>query len=190
MPARNTSHDFGWVSRIIHWAMALLILGLLPLGLYIANTQPSLSTLWLFGLHKSLGMAALVLVGVRLIWHRITPPPPIPPDGLNSWQHHLALATRISLYALMLVVPLSGWGASAASGPDVVIFGKITLPRIAPTSETLEASGFLVHRLATRLLMVCLLLHIAGALYHQFILQDRLLARMIRGTGDSPDHSR
>lgn len=159
---RNSTTSFGLASRLLHWTMAALIVALLILGTALSWIQPNLSTLWLFGLHKTLGLTALSLALIRLIWHRISPPPP-PLGPTAQWQNRAARATHLALYLLMLAIPLSGWIASSATGLDVVIFGQITLPPITPTSEAIENAGFAAHGILTKLLMALLLAHIAGA---------------------------
>lgn len=159
--------------------MAVLILGLLVLGTALGWIKPNLSTLWLYGLHKTLGLTALSLALVRLIWHRISPaPPPIGPP--SHWQNRAARATHLALYALMLAIPLSGWIASSATGLDVVIFGQITLPPITTTSEALENAGFALHGILTKLLMGLLTLHIAGAVLRA-LKRDGTLRRITKG---------
>lgn len=177
---RNSATRFGRTSRLLHWAMAVLIVGLLVLGTVLTSTKPNLSTLWLYGLHKTLGLTALCLAVVRLIWHRISPPPrPLGPP--RHWQNRAARATHLALYVLMLAIPLSGWIASSASGLDVVIFGQITLPAIAPTSEAIENAGFAVHGILTKLLMALLLAHIAGAVLRG-LKHDGTLRRITKGS--------
>ncbi|MFC3119225.1 cytochrome b [Jhaorihella thermophila] len=72
----NTPNRFGLITRLLHWATAIAVLGLLVLGTYIARMQVNLSNLWLFGLHKSIGVTALLLTLLRIAWHIWTPPPP------------------------------------------------------------------------------------------------------------------
>ncbi len=161
MGLANAPDRFGLVSRALHWGMAALILGNLGLGLALMQVPPGLSTLWLYGLHKSLGFTALVLVLVRLVWHRLSPPPrPLPAP--RPWQDRLARATHAALYALMVAVPLAGWSAASASGIDTVLFGRLTLPAIAPVSVAWEDWAALAHRWLTRALMAVLALHLAG----------------------------
>jgi len=120
---------------------------------------------------------------VRLIWHRISPPP-APLGDLDHWSNRLARAVHAAIYLLLLVIPLSGWIGASGSGIQTVIWNLWALPAIAPATEAWQDGGFLVHAVATRLLMALLALHIAGAL-RRAMLGDGTLARMT--TGHAPD---
>ncbi len=86
----------------------------------------------------------------------------------------------MAIYALLIVIPLSGWAASSASGLDVMLFDRWVIPPIAPVSEAWENAGWAVHGIATKLLIGLLLLHVAGALKREME-GDGTLTRMIRG---------
>lgn len=174
---RNGPEGYGRVSRALHWGMAALIVGLLSLGLRISAMQPDLSTLWLYGLHKTLGLTLLALVLLRLVWHRISPPPMPLAAG---WQIKAAKAGHLGLYLLMLVIPLSGWVASSATGIDTLFADRWVVPAIAPVSASLEATAFAVHAIATKLLMAVVVIHVLAALQHEFAGQGTL-TRMLRG---------
>ncbi len=75
MAWRNTPDSFGLITRIIHWTMALAIIGMLALGTRLSDMQPGLANLWLYSLHKSIGLILFALVLIRIVWHRISPPP-------------------------------------------------------------------------------------------------------------------
>ena len=125
------------------------------------------------------GPDSLVLLGLdvaRVGWH-LASPLPHPLGGVPAWQRALARATHRGLYLLIVAVPLSGWIGSAASGIDVVLFDRWTLPRIAPLSEAWTDGAFLVHGVLTKLLAALVVLHIAGALKRR----DGTLRRMLRG---------
>lgn len=185
MAIRNTTDSFGWLSRSLHWAMALAVLAMLVLGTVIAGMEVGLANLWLFGLHKTIGITLLALVLVRLIWHRISPPPaPIasgPIGGVPDWQQRLALWTHGLFYALLLAIPLSGWIASSATGLDVVFADRWVLPALAPVSEAWEKTGFAAHGILTKGLIGLIVLHVAGALKRAHA-GDGTLRRMLRGT--------
>ncbi len=181
MTARNSLNGFGWVSRLLHWGMALLLLGMLGFGTYIERMEPSLANLWLYGLHKSIGISLLMLALLRLAWHRISPPPASLSAGIPGWQMRASRAVHALLYALMLAVPLTGWIASSATGIDTVFFGGPILPAIAPVSEGWETAFFIAHGILTKLLLLCIAIHVAGALQRRFLHRDRTLSRMITG---------
>lgn len=174
---RNGTDGYGLVSRTLHWGMALLIVVLLSLGLRLSSMQPDLSTLWLYGLHKTLGLTLLALVLLRLVWHRISPPPQPLASG---WQVRAAKAGHLALYALMLVIPLSGWVASSATGIDTLFADRWVVPPIAPVSELLEASAFAIHGIATKLLMALVTVHALAAFQHEMA-GEGTLTRMLRG---------
>ena len=58
----------------------------------------TLSNLWVYQIHKSIGITLLTLVVIRLIWHWISPPPLAIPS--TPWQDRAAKAVHIALYAL------------------------------------------------------------------------------------------
>ncbi len=171
---------FGLPTRVLHWVMAFGILGTFALGAYVARMEVGLGNLWLFGLHKTIGAVLLALAMARIVWHGIAPPPgPLP--GPPEWQMTLARAAHRALYALMLGVPVSGWARASASGLDVVIFGRLTLPAIAPASPAVEDALALLHRGLAWGFLAVILLHVAGALKRAIGARDGTLRRMLRG---------
>jgi cytochrome b561 len=180
MAWRNTPQGFGLVTRLMHWGMAVAILAMLALGTRIAGMEPALSTLWLYGLHKTVGLILLALVVLRLVWHRISPPP-APQGAPGDRTRHLARAVHGVIYLLLLAIPLSGWVASSASGLDVMLFDRWVIPPIAPVSLAWEEAGWAAHGVLTKALMAALALHVAGALKRQ-IAGDGTLTRMLKGS--------
>lgn len=176
---RNRPDEWGAVSLAFHWIMAAGVLLMLPFGLWLAQREPSLSTLWLYGLHKSFGVTLLLLALLRFLWHRISPPPATLSEGIARWQLRLAMGTHRALYALMLGVPLAGWAAASATGIDTLLFGRWTLPRIAPISEVWDRRGFAVHAWLALVLAGLVALHVAGALWRHWVHRDATLRRML-----------
>ena len=175
----NREGGFGLVSRALHWAMAAGILFMLGLGIVLVRTRPSLETVWLFGLHKSLGILLLVLALIRIGWHELSPPPgPLP--GPSEPQMRLARWVRRALYLLMLAVPLAGWAGSAATGIDVVVFGRLTLPGLLPASEVNAKLFLTLHHWLAFALIGVLVLHLAGAAARA-VRRDGTLRRMVLG---------
>ena len=152
---------------------------MLALGNRIADMQPDLSTLYLYGLHKTVGVTILAFVVLRFVWHRISPPPR-PIGAPSAWETRIARAGHALFYLLLFAVPISGWFASSATGIDTVIFGRWTLPPIAGVSQVWEKRGFLLHGILTKALFGLIILHILAALKRE-IDGDGTLTRMISG---------
>jgi len=195
MALGNTSTRYGAVSKSFHWLTALLILTLIPLGLFAENlpyeTQEELARkAWFFSLHKTLGVTVFFVAFLRILWALSQPKP-----GLLNADKKLescaAEAVHWLLYAALVVVPLSGWiGHAAAAGfaPIWWPFGQ-GLPLI-PKNTAIEHAAGAVHWLGTKILIATLLLHVAGALKHHVIDRDATLRRMLPGEpaiGPLPD---
>jgi len=173
---RNTNDSYGLIAKLFHWALAVLIIGLIAFGMYLGNAKISVSQLYLYGWHKALGLLAFTFISLRVLW-RIRSHKPAPLDPGN-WQAKLAHSIHRILYFLMVLMPLSGWIASSASGFPMSFFGLFPLPAIAPTSEPLEEFFFAVHGIAGKLLVLSLLLHLGGALQRHFVKRDGTMRRM------------
>jgi cytochrome b561 len=178
MALRNSPAEFGLVTRVIHWGTMLLVISQLALGLRIADLQPGLATLWLYGLHKTLGIAVLALVLARIVWHIASPPPlPLGHRGAAFWA---ARTAHWVFYALLIALPLTGWAGSAATGIDVVIAERWTLPPLVSASAEGEAFWFGLHDILTKVLIGLIIVHMLAALKRE-IEGDGTLTRMIRG---------
>ncbi|MCB2099545.1 MAG: cytochrome b, partial [Rhodobacterales bacterium] len=144
VPLRNTHDRFGLVAQALHWAMAGLIVVLVPLGVYMHELPLSPRKLELYGLHKSLGMTLLGLAVLRILWRLMDPPPP-PVAGAPAWQNRAAGAVHLALYGLMVAMPLSGWIMSSAANFPVSVFGLFTAPNLVGPDKGLEDLAKGVH---------------------------------------------
>jgi len=178
MALKNGPGEFGLVTRLIHWATMLLVIAMLALGNRIADMQPSLADLWLYGLHKTLGVTILALTLARIGWHVASPPPhPIGPRGPAF---HAARAAHWGFYLMLIAIPLTGWAGSSATGIDTVIAGRWTLPPLVEASEAAEAFWFRLHDILTKVLIGLITLHMLAAFKRESE-GDGTLTRMIRG---------
>ncbi len=186
MALSNTETRYGGVTKSFHWLTALLILTLIPLG-WFANQLPYETDAelarkaWMFSLHKTLGVTAFFVAVLRILWALIQPKPGL----LNAEKKFESFAAEIVhwlLYGALVIVPLSGWvGHAAAAGfaPIWWPFGQ-GLPMVPKSVEVEHFFGG-VHWVATKILVLSLLLHIAGALKHHLIDRDATLRRMLPG---------
>ena len=165
-------------AMLLHWLMAMLILGTFPLGSYMSDMALSPQKLRLYAWHKWIGISVLALWGVRVLWRVFHRPPPLPP-GMPRWQVRAADTTHLLLYGMMLVIPLSGWLMSSALGFTVVWFGVWPLPDLVAPDKALGATLKQVHSVLNDGLLVLVGLHLAAVVHHQWLLRDGLLWRML-----------
>ncbi len=185
----------------LHWAIALLIIGLIAVGWimdYLLPDGPGSPKTAIIQLHKSFGITVLLLTIVRIIWRLMNPPPPEP--AMPALQRHVAAAVHVFLYFLMLLMPLTGWIiASAEIGQhETRFFGtfEMYIPGIPglpdATRESIAAKSESIHHALPWVIIALLALHVAGAIKHQFIDKDGLMARIAPGvfgrTAGPPDN--
>lgn len=91
---------------VLHWLLALAILGSLALGLYISDLPLSPLRLKLFNWHKWASICILTLSALRLLWRLTHAPPPELPAP--HWQQCAARGVHGALYLLFFAVPLAG----------------------------------------------------------------------------------
>lgn len=170
-PARYTP-----VAIVLHWLLALAIIGAFCMGVYMSDLPFSPTRLKLYNWHKWAGVTILALSALRLLWRLTHRPPADAP--MPVWQARAAHAVHLLLYVTFFAVPLTGWAMSSAKGYPIVWFGVLPLPDFVPKNHDLGELLTDVHATLAWGLAVLVLAHVAGALKHQFIDRDGLLARM------------
>jgi cytochrome b561 len=166
---------------VLHWVLALGLIGLIGFGVYMTSLPFSPARLKLYNWHKWAGMTILALSVLRLIWRLTHRPPALPTaiaQQMPAWQHWAHHGTHHLLYVLFFAVPLLGWAYSSAAGFPVVWFGVWPLPDwVSPSPELAEVLKPL-HRLSAFALAGLIVLHVGAALKHQWLDRDGLLSRM------------
>ena len=163
----------------LHWLIALLLAGQFALGWYLEGIPRGIAARGYFiNLHKSTGMLIGVLILVRIAWRLTHTPPPLPAT-LARWQQQAATATHYLLYALMLVVPLSGYLASNFSKHGVNFFNTIKLAPWGSDDKLLYAALNRTHSASTWLLLALVVVHVLAALKHRFVDHDSIFSRMV-----------
>lgn len=174
---RNSATSYGLPSKILHWLMAVLIVGLFAVGLYMADLEMSPDKLKIYGLHKSIGITVLALVIVRLVW-RLSNPVPESAPGLSKLENSAATAAHYALYALIFLIPISGWLMSSYAGFPVSVFGLFTLPPLAAPDKAMVDEIKEWHESLAWMVILLAAAHAGAALYHHFIRKDNVLRRM------------
>lgn len=167
-------------SRYLHWLTATFILVLMIIGFYMVNTE----TWGLYDWHKSLGLIALVLIALRMVyclkrgW----------PEPVRQYPRHEQAASHIVHWLLLvgiLALPLTGMLYSGASGHGFGVFGWTLMPEnygdagVVPHNEALGLWGQWAHSVLGYGLAFVIALHLLGALKHHFLDRDDTLRRML-----------
>lgn len=179
MPLRSTEGGWGALVRAFHWLIAIAILVQAVIGLTMVGMDVTPAKVRVFALHKSIGLAILALVLLRIAW-RLSERRPADPPAMPRWQVRAARATHVALYALLLAIPLSGWWFNSASNAPLVWFGLIDVPSLTHGYAPLwKPRALLLHQTLFWVLVALLVLHVAAALWHHFRQRDDVLRRML-----------
>lgn len=191
MAITNTRLRYGNVAMTLHWLIAAAIIVNICLGITMAEilSDNDPTRFSIIQLHKSIGLTVLWLSVLRLLWRIVNPIPPLP-DSLGPGLKVVARGTHYLFYFLIIFIPLTGWALVSASPlglptsyfglfhwPSIPFLADLTRARKAP----LRHDFLLVHTYLAFSAVGLLLLHVAGALYHQFRGED-VLRRMVPGT--------
>lgn len=174
---RNTTQKYGIITRLLHWLVGLTIISQIILAIVMENATGSIVGT-LYFVHKSLGLTLLFLAVMFVVWRFFNPPPKLP-ASTPPWQKLAANVMHITLYALILIMPLSGWFMSTAAGYTPNFWGWFSLP--APIGVCKAAAAFfsLVHEICAWLIGICIIIHVLAALKHALIDKNDVLKRML-----------
>ncbi|MEQ8736531.1 MAG: cytochrome b [Rhodospirillaceae bacterium] len=190
---QNTSERWGTVSITLHWMFAALVAVQVPIGFWLSRAAPQARItgddwllLWLEQIHHSMGFVILFVAAVRMSWRLSHISPDAPPAP--AYQTALAHLTHITLYALMIVFPLSGWAGSSLIGSEqfpvpinffgLEMVGLDFLRSLDPPFNTFRLYRD-IHIYCWYVGGFVLGLHVLAALYHHFVVKDNVLHRML-----------
>jgi len=193
------SNRYTKTAVLLHWLIGFGIIGMLALGWFMTDlpkeapkqmsydlfnwgiytwdlVKEESPRAFYYNLHKSFGITIMGLIMLRIFW-RITHKPPTLLASYKAWERKLSTGTHHLLYALMVIIPVSGLIQSVGSKYGVKWFGIKLINGI--DSEPLKEIFHEIHEIAGIILIFIILLHIAGALKHKFIDKDDTMKRML-----------
>jgi cytochrome b561 len=179
MHVRDTSDGYGFVSRVMHWLMALAIFAMFGLGLWMVDldyyspyyhSAPDL--------HKSVGILLLVALAFRFGWRLANVRQN--DDELSPLERVASRAVHWGFYPLLLALMVSGYLISTADGRPIDVFGLFSVPSPGE-NKGLEKTAGNVHEWLAYLVIVLAAVHAAGAIKHHVFDRHRTLSRMWSG---------
>jgi cytochrome b561 len=175
MAITDTRHiRYSSVAIWFHWTIAALVIANLAIGLFHESLLRGVG--WAIPLHMSFGLTVLILSLGRVAWRLAHRFPPTPND-IPGWQQVAARATHLGLYALILLMPLTGWMMASAGTHPIPFYWLVDAPKL-PVSKAIGGVAHQGHGVLGWLMLALVVLHIAAALRHHFVLRDGVLARM------------
>lgn len=163
---------------VLHWLIALLIFVAFPLGLYMHDLPLSPNKLRLYSYHKWIGITVFLFAVIRAFW-RSTHRPPLLPDTMLRWEKLAAESVHFLLYALIFIVPVTGWLMSSAKGFQTVWFGVLPLPDLVGKNKELGDWLREVHEVLNYVMLGLVIAHVGAAIKHHLVERDDVLTRMV-----------
>ena len=180
---QSASLHYTGTAKVLHWLVALIIIGLFVLGQYMSDLSMSPRKLQLYSWHKWFGVTVFLLVLVRLGWSLRHQPPRLP-EQMPKLQQLASHVGHTALYGLMLAIPISGWLMSSAKGYQTVWFGVLPIPDLLGKDKLLGDLLAELHGALNGVLMFIVVIHVIAALKHHFIDRDDVLKRMLPSRKD------
>lgn len=174
--AQAADLEYNGIAKGLHWAIAALLIVQVVLAKMAEESGSEAQELALLVNHRSVGITILALALARLAWRFLRPPPP--PVPMPDWQRMASQLAHWGLYALLFIVPLSGWLMSSADGVAVQWFGLVSMPDLLGVNDELEDLFEEVHEVCAKILVVLAIFHAAAGLKHGLIDKDASLRRI------------
>ena len=174
---RNSRRGWGWPVSVMHWLSALAIIGLFALGWWMTSLGYydrwyQLGPWW----HRSVGVVLFVITLLRLVWRAMQPTPQA--HGSRIEQRAARIGHAL-LYALLLLVMISGYLISTADGRAISVFGLFDVPALLSGMKDQATLAGDVHWYAAWALVILSLGHAAAAFKHHLMEGQDTLRRML-----------
>jgi cytochrome b561 len=174
---KNTRTTYGGVVKFLHWTMAILFFVMFGIAYTMTNISPSPVRSILYGMHKSTGLLLFGFFTLRFIWRLINVQPEVP-ASTPLWQKRAAAWNIFALYAVMLLMPVTGFLTSTLGGHDISFYWIF---KISPLGHDKAASTFFsdAHEIISYVMIFLVSVHFLAALQHHYIRRDDVLRRML-----------
>ncbi len=179
MLIKNDQENFGLITILLHWLIALITFGLFGLGLWM--TDLSYYDEWYQKaprLHEGIGVFLFIFLLIRIVWRWISAPPK-PISTLKQWEKTGSHIAHALLNVLLLVITISGYLIITAKGEPVHVFDLFSIPASLSGLSNQEDLAGEVHYFVAWGLIILAGLHAVAALKHHFIDEDKTLRRIL-----------
>ena len=179
---KNTTNSYGLVAKLLHWIIGIMFIGLITIGFVMSSFEDPVLKGKIYNLHKATGVLLLFLVSLRFLWKLMNAKVLLPPE-LPQWQKNVATVNINILYALMFIMPISGFAMTILSGRSINMYGLFTINSFVQDAALAKVC-YATHVNSAIIITALVILHILAAIYHHFIRKDNVLSRMCFGSSD------
>jgi len=181
----KTITHYSTPTLVLHWVTAIFVLAAFIYGpggsekhVYSAARDFDRQ------LHETLGLCVFALVILRILWRAVDKHPKFPP--VTRWMSITASVVQIALYVLMFAVPLTAISGAWLEGHALTLLGGVEIPPQLTKSHALGANIAEVHTWLGDAILWVAGVHAAAALFHHFILKDKILQSMLPRRNTTP----
>ena len=175
MHVRNTLAEYGLISKLLHWASAIILFVQIPLGFYLVDLDFGTERINLENIHITIGLSIFYLVILRLLYKSLNPTPKLGPSVFTG-QKFLAKLNHVLLYVTILSITISGILKKLFNGETLtIIFKKIKIQDNFQLGELF----YDVHIFSNYLLIVLIIIHVMAVIAHKLFFNDNLLKRIL-----------
>ncbi len=164
------------VSVVLHWLTALLVLSQFVLAetweWFVRPTRHLMIVT-----HMSFGIILSLVIVVRLVW-RLIPGHQVP-AAVSGLTETASKVVHYLLYAMLAAEAVLGFMLRWAGDESMSFFGLLIPPPFAPFSKDAHHQIGELHELNGWAIVILAAGHACAALYHHYVLRDRVLSRML-----------
>ncbi len=168
------------MAQLLHWATAILVVAAFTYGPGGSEQRVySLAKDFDRQIHETLGISVFAITLLRLVWRAFDAPPDDPP--MPQWMRVTSKVVHAALYILLLAVPLTAISGAWLEGHPVTFLGNIRVEPLLPEAHAVGSAIASIHTWLGDTILWVAGLHAVAALYHHFLLRDRVLRSMMPG---------
>jgi len=176
MPWTDTESGYGWLSIVLHWIVAVVILMLWGIGDWMQGVS-TLESSELRAYHISIAASAWFLIIARIVWRIRSSHPKL--EGQSNFTHHLAKGLHYLLLLSIAMMVVSGPAMLWTAGLPIEIFEVISIPSPIPPILSMNLIAVDTHKFFANAVVILILIHIGGAFKHLMFNDDETFISML-----------
>jgi cytochrome b561 len=161
---------------ILHWVI-FLVVALALFAIEVRGPRGSDSRAFWTGIHVWAGVSVLCLTALRLVW-RLVHGVPAPEAGRGVFAA-CARGLHLLFYIVLIAQPLLGILMTNFAGRPVSLMGTPIAFSLVAENRDIRETVHDIHVYLGNTLYYLIAIHAAAALWHQFVLKDGTLRKML-----------